>query len=271
MNNQELIDKAVHELNGVLPSPSFLPEFSDEYFMSCNSLMAGRSSRVCSSAEFQQRARELGYVNGYRYGVEYPTNGKRPDLPDDVVVSPKIHIYGESAKVSLWHWGEDDGIDKFKITDLRYKPADTNYLGKLERFGLGSPENLNHKCSSNDVQFRGDNGADWFDYTNQKALRLPPVGVDVEYQEKSSKWTKCKIVFLSDYVVVINGLSAGEDVQIAFNYGDWPEFRPLDFNRKAEAERKAVIESACRYLGVHLIDTFQHLYDAGFLRMPEDK
>jgi hypothetical protein len=113
----------------------------------------------------------------------------------------------------------------------------------------------------------------WYCYETQKALRLPPVGIDVEYQEKSSKWTKCKIVFLSDYVVVINGLSAGEDVQIAFNYGDWPEFRPLDFNRKAEAERKRVVSSALAAANDEhkLEDILTSLYNAGFLRMPEDK
>lgn len=81
-------------------------------------------------SEFQQRAKELGFVNGYRWGVEYPTNGKRPDLADDVSVTYRLKSDGSwlknSFRVDEWHWEET--IMSFKITDERYKPADTSYL-----------------------------------------------------------------------------------------------------------------------------------------------
>ena len=84
MNKQELLDKAVHELNGVLP------DFKNEkYAMVKDALYMPfvKESFICNREQFEQRAHELGYVNGYRWGVEYPTNGKKPDLPDDVAIS----------------------------------------------------------------------------------------------------------------------------------------------------------------------------------------
>jgi hypothetical protein len=57
-------------------------------------------------------------------------------------------------------------------------------------------------------------------------------------------------------------------------------YRPLDWNRKAEAERKRVVDAAAAkfhasimpdYSGQPFIDGLSALYDAGFLRMPEDK
>lgn len=70
-----------------------------------------------------------GFINGYRWGVEYPTNGKQPDLDGDVVVEMR-HNYG------AWHGDGPDALGNFhcksfcafRITDERYKPADTSYL-----------------------------------------------------------------------------------------------------------------------------------------------
>lgn len=71
----------------------------------------------------ERHARELGYINGYRWGVEYPTNGKKPDLPDDAVVC----VNGSGLDFRLEHL-RIEAVHSFKITDQRYKPADTSYL-----------------------------------------------------------------------------------------------------------------------------------------------
>jgi len=70
---------------------------------------------------------ELGYINGYRWGVEYLNNDKKPDLPEDTSVQVRNDIY------AFWTCGQVGGLSwsnvfKFKITDERYKPADTIYL-----------------------------------------------------------------------------------------------------------------------------------------------
>ena len=59
----------------------------------------------------------------YEYGVEYPTNGVKPDLPDDVLVEFKSCQHGWALgdeKVGLWIWPNSSA---FRITDERYKPA----------------------------------------------------------------------------------------------------------------------------------------------------
>jgi hypothetical protein len=51
-------------------------------------------------------------------------------------------------------------------------------------------------------------------------------------------------------------------------------YRPLDHaTRKAEAERKRVVDAVMKFwmsVDTGTTATFEKLYDAGFLRMPED-
>lgn len=85
--------------------------------------------QVCEKTEFESEAKRLGYINGYRWGFEYQTNGKRPDLADDVKVrcEYKNHsIFEDSDIESCEHNWMD--VTAFRITDQRFKPADTSYL-----------------------------------------------------------------------------------------------------------------------------------------------
>jgi hypothetical protein len=121
-----------------------------------------------------------------------------------------------------------------------------------------------------------DNGADWYCYEAQKAVAFPPVGVECQYLSGNGKWDSCSLVFVTDYVVVIEGLASGtEKVQIAYNFGYWPDFRPLDYNLKAEAEKKRVVDAAYNAIakpnGIGVDAAIAELYDAGFLRMPDGK
>jgi hypothetical protein len=206
-------------------------------------------------SEFQQRAKELGFAGRYRWGVEYKTDGKPPELADDVVCQFK-HIkfgWGKENEISVVNrW---DTVELLKITDQRYKPADTSYLDKPD-------SSL-------------DNGADWYDYDNQKALRLPPVGDVVECYINtdlgSFRWEKCEVLKHKDATkCAIHALDLG-----ILSWSD--EFRPLDHDRKAKADRESFVSAGCKVTdnlrGVFTSDKAAHdvlcaLYDAGF-RLPD--
>lgn len=58
----------------------------------------------------------------YEYGVEYPTNGKKPDLPGDVLVETNVgdnRGWLSRGQAITRNW---ELVDKFRIVDDRYKP-----------------------------------------------------------------------------------------------------------------------------------------------------
>ena len=112
---------------------------------------------------------------------------------------------------------------------------------------------------------------EWYDYTNQKALRLPPVGVECEMLA-CNEWELVKMIGFDDDSAVVKYL----DDKSYDSHSGLPKFyRPLDHaTRKAEAERKQLVDAVMKvWLSVDAGTraTFEKLYDAGFLRMPEDK
>ena len=74
-------------------------------------------------ADYQPRPAPQEKPMKYEYGVEYPTNGVKPDLPDDVLVEFK-DVEGRwdlgEYEVRAWAWDESSA---FRIVDDRYKPA----------------------------------------------------------------------------------------------------------------------------------------------------
>jgi hypothetical protein len=93
---------------------------------------------VISKEQFQQRAKELGFVWRYRWGIEYKTDGKRPELADDVEIKwltqevKKWWPEHDNTTVGELVWNGKYSVDLFKITDQRYKPADTSYLDRAD-------------------------------------------------------------------------------------------------------------------------------------------
>lgn len=245
------LDDAVIELNGVYPE--FTGKAYDEgKLYVCGRLRLHRSYgeglggyRICEKEQFQQRAKELGFVGRYRWGVSYETNGSIPDLPNDALVS----VEG-LAPISFIHavnvnWST---VTRFKLVGNLEKPADTSYLDKPY-----SPL---------------DNGADWYDYDSQKALRLPPVGVECEWTMNGGyHWHKTSIIFADNTVFLTRGyhLTKVADDDVAF--------RPLDHDRKAKAERKRVVDAAfdsCIQKGCgNFEEWLDHLYGEGFLKSPD--
>jgi len=136
------LDDAVIELSGAYP------DFDGKTYEKGSLYVCGRSRLhesagsgrggyfICEKEQFQQRAKELGFVGRYRWGVEYPTDGKRPDLEDDVVVqcvliNKSLPDSDRFNPVVYWDWSKldnDTDIESFKITDQRYKPVNTGYL-----------------------------------------------------------------------------------------------------------------------------------------------
>ncbi len=153
------LDDAVIELNGVLPGSSSKAYskgeiYPDEYgtlFESCGIGCGGNF--ICTSSQFQRRAKELGFVGG-----------------------------------------------------LASKPNSTP-----------------------------DNDANWFDYDNQKALRLPPVGVWCQYSIFGD-WTKVFIVGCDSSGGLVYQM---EDCTVSICGLGCEYFRPLDHDRKDKAKAKA--------------------------------
>jgi hypothetical protein len=268
MNKQELLDSAVHEFGGKWPNrynwPCKRSAINGFYITSIGTLTHKDHCEWFNDQEFQQRARELGYINGYRYGVEYRTNGKRPDLPDDCSIqwrskqldSEWLPEDGQSTIVGVLTWRDGQyNVDSFKITDQRYKPADTSYLSVSE-----IPESKSN----------AENVSDWYDYEAQKAVALPPVGVECESLVQGAdgaEWVKAEILKHFD-----KGTCACFCINT--HYLKWADdFRPLDHaTRKAEAEKKRVVDAAFASLSefnkAHQV--LGELYEAGFLRMPAE-
>ena len=119
MNKQEVIDDFINRQRGI-PNAVMFSIFGHEFDVDY----------------FKKRARKLGWINGYKYGVEYETNGKKPDLPDDVLVDIKCEEGANrwqdntNLKVSGVLWSRDEYDESsipashFKIIDQRYKPVE---------------------------------------------------------------------------------------------------------------------------------------------------
>lgn len=74
-------------------------------------------------SDYQPRPTPQEKPMKYEYGVEYPTNGVKPDLPDDVLVEVKDRTGlwdGSVLRVKDWAWGNAIG---FQIVDDRYNTA----------------------------------------------------------------------------------------------------------------------------------------------------
>jgi hypothetical protein len=117
-------------------------------------------------------------------------------------------------------------------------------------------------------------GNDWYDYEAQKAVALPPVGEKVEvFLHWSEGWSGWVVIVGHDHGGVIwrNGCD-----NKSYIYSQKDEIRPLDHNRKAEAEKKrvcAAVVSAWSDIPdmTDFKECFSKLYDLGYLRMPEGK
>lgn len=140
MKHLELLDEAIHLKRGKWDTSFEYLVYSNGNFHheDVNGLSSYTWEPHWFHMTYRARAKELGYFNGYRWGVEYPTNGQKPDLPDDVVVDVKLNngyfknAWGGGERlvgVSMW----SDAATAFRIVDLRHKPADISYIPLEQR------------------------------------------------------------------------------------------------------------------------------------------
>jgi hypothetical protein len=314
----EALDKAVIQFNGVWPDGGPWLVLSNNYLTTS---IDAAGETISTKAEFTQRAKELGFINGYRWGVEYKACGDQPDrLPDDIKVSCefKNHNIYEFTPMDA---DDVNWIDAslFKIIDQRYKPADTNYLNassqdqslthkaelksvswvkcpvcgengmRCETFDdvLSLITCVNHSCGSNKLKESGNSlthseeglaQGEWYDYENQKALRLLDAGSEIEVFAENEEVRAIYVVWSGDNVVF------GYDLNAPFVYAHFSalvyKFRPLDHaTRKAELEKKRVVDAAVIALKnagwTHMTDVsfkaIDALYSADLLRLPANK
>lgn len=206
-----------------------------------------------------------GWVNGLKYGVEYPTNGEKPDLPDDVLVERQgLNSKTWFSLCSSWavRW---DNCSAFRIVDDRYKPKDTE-----------SQENK--KENSEDlIDFMFNigiaiaNSVSRNEWSWHERGELPPVGAlvdvvgDVQYGAGEEC---CEVIAHVENCAVI---------RMAFGLGCF-ESRVL---LPAKTEREKFVEAALKQFdaisekfppteNAALKELYGNMHDAGF-KAPDEK
>lgn len=230
MTRQQIIDNCINERKGIPPEGASL-------------------LKICGHEltlnDFKHRARELGWCNGYKYGVEYETNGNKPDLPDGVEIEHSVYgNFEEKVKAGLIvNWSR---IDKFRIVDERYKPVEQSWAGEPSvDGGIVRPM---HDGEGNKV-FKADmSSSHWYDYDKQQAIALPQVSEQCEWKGlRSGKWVACEVIDkYQDKEMVVFNIGEYRNCRFEILQLDSVEFRPLDWNRKAEAEKREFVEAAIK-------------------------
>lgn len=278
MDKQELIDKAIEDLKGVLPEDGMYlllcKQSVDEY--KAGQYAAGNSARphesywdvICTTEKFTTRASELGWINGFQWGVEYPTNGKKPDLPDYVYVDVKCHsIKNEwkgytDLKVSGVCWCNPGRYEvpavSFRIIDSRYKPKEPESHGKPSVDGGTNTTEFGKKEFTQDYSAIADAVKSLPDNSWHERGELPPVGAMVTAgKDKRQCEVKCHL----------------KNCRAAVEYenAELGIYEPRDF-RPIKTEREKFVEAAYKaaYFTTSCKVSLGKLYDAGF-KAPDEK
>lgn len=203
MTKQELIDGVVNYLKGKdipLSGVEISGRKFSTYMGQFIEWVDGKPIVLCRHSYLNDRARELDWINGYRYGVEYETKGKKPDLPDDLIVEVKIlntRDFGYKNPISELVWCRTTA---FRIVDERYNPVES------------VPEKLWHEKDE-----------------------LPPVGVECEVYNhdlgSNAAWEKCTILWVGKTKCVYESESCYERV-VDISGPNYAEFRPLRTERE---------------------------------------
>lgn len=269
------IKDAVIELGGKLPCNTMQHSYAVVEGMLLDRRKSPVECYVCKVEEFKAEAKRLGYINGYRWGVEYPTNGERPDLADDVIVELRYLEGGiwfdKAAGDSRWQAG---GVVSFRITDPRFKPAGTSYLDAVSEISENKPDCESVSESLDCKQKTESVSENHIVEANEKVFNArtcwPPVaGMAVEL------W------FGGQYVENVEFLCERGGNVIFWRYSNdsvdsaampTAELKPI------RTEREKVIEAAVQVCtGVKIakvsdgltMNTLNKLYNAGMLKMPE--
>lgn len=238
------IKDAVIELAGKLPNRTYTKysNVAGWYISRCGKLTHAVDCVWFEPEEFESCAKRMGYINGYLWGKEYPTNGNRPDLADDVEVWWKNTDNDEAfCKVGELHWDwVSHPVTQFKITDPRHKPVD---------------EAPDHIVDANEKV-----GDSW-----HERRELPPVGTKCLcwFDNGRECWHECFVIGSIDSEIK-NGYLAVSLVGEHERKLVWAnEFRPI------KSHREKVIEAAISIARGGLTkEMYSALYDAGMLVLP---
>ena len=283
MKQQELIDKSVEYLKGVwldeTGEENHLYRFYSGRFVTGVYFIPTTSEYVCTKEQFITRAKELGWVSGFKWGVEYPTNGKQPELAGDVLCNT-VHQDGERLEyndhtVKDWDWPE---LKAFYIIDPRYKPKDPE------------PQTKNTKdlsdvifAVSDAISVAVDAGAmpaarDLQKINRDLLAKDSVVGIgQYELQTKpDSSWKRgLPVEFPSGFGVLIVPEQDANGVVIVMAEGG--EYRRVaaDVINPIKSEREEFIETAMKVVRLadhnnYLAGCLGELYDAGF-KAPDEK
>lgn len=198
MNKKELIEKAVNIFSGKWPSNTcnYMYKFESNNIWKCGS---SSFESLFTREEFEATAKRMGYINGYKFGIEYPTNGKKPDLPDKCQVRwfDGVETGETSAGWLNWH-----GVIKFEIIDQLYNPE--------------QPEPAQQKT--------------WFE-----AGEFPPVGAEFEsYFSKDTdpKWNRGKVAYSSNEYTILIFDDGEENLYNTKELKRAAKFRPINPDRQ---------------------------------------
>lgn len=271
MNKQELIDSVVESCKGKLP-PEYHPDdniysVTHELFTCEDSVMQKctnenpthiYSKRVCTVQEFIQRAKEFGWVNGYKWGVEYTADNKKPELPDDLLVRYWLNeISSYIGNVGTLNWVKSKRflpVVKFKIIDENYKPVNVPSVESQTETSI-----TNELCNIKIIE-------DWYDYRQQKSItETPPYDTECEFfDSKLIGWKKCKYIGINSHGT--NRLAVIFDSEtreyLNFKLCDELKFRPLDHDtRMKDLVEKNFVDLVTDLLYTHCCATKGELRD----------
>lgn len=122
MTFKQLVDKYIIHQDGIW-------QFTN--VDSINVVMPLEDTITLTKEYFLQRAKELGFVGKYRWGVEYATDGEEPDLPKDTLIKGVCYAGDTFANWEVC-WLNFRFVKTFSVTDVRYKPQDVSYLQQKE-------------------------------------------------------------------------------------------------------------------------------------------
>lgn len=247
------IKDAVIELGGKWPAADckYMHQFLSKDVWGCNSLGI---EGFCTRLEFESEAKRLGYINGYRWGVEYPTNGKRPDLPDDVLIDIKTDTSNgdwmgwTDLDVTDTAWTSADNVypaTHFKVIDPRYKPVD-----QLVKEGIDLCGKIEEKLTEIDNNWR-ERGV-W-----------PHSGCECELWHGGEFRKNIEFLCVRGMDIVFWDLTCNK-----------PDYQPMPhyYIKPIRTEREKVIEAANNILGLDCATTeaLSALYSAGMLVLPSE-
>lgn len=206
---------------------------------------------LCTREEFESTAKRMGYIKGYEWGKEHATNGKRPELPDDVLIEVRYSKDGmwfdKTVGVSKWLVG---GVVSFRITDPRHKPAD-----EVSSNALSQDQTLTHSEE-------GLTHSDW-----HERGELPPVGVECEVCSTYNGWVNCKM--LAHGICCENGKvafwQAEHDCGVFYSEN---RFRPIKTHREKVIEEAMIVANEAK--PECDITFLSALYNAGMLVLQQD-